>query len=126
MREMKERRMIDKERGRIEIGWMIVEEIEMVIEMVMMKEIERVKGREKGMEERDKIVKWIGIGIGGKIIMKVEKVVLLIVMMMVVGRKVIKWIIKVVEKKGQRELLRIGVMEIEIGVELGEENILGV
>lgn len=126
MREMKERRMIDKERGRIEIGWMIVEEIEMVMEMVMMKEIERVKGREKGMEERDKIVKWIGIGIGGKIIMKVEKVVLLIVMMMVVGRKVIKWIIKVVEKKGQRELLRIGVMEIEIGVELGEENILGV
>ncbi len=87
LRAMQERRLIDTERGRIAIGWLIVEDLAMVIALVLLPAIASVTGRAQGMAASDPIVTWLGLGIGGTILLTVAKVVLFIVLMLVVGRK---------------------------------------
>lgn len=126
LRAMQERRLIDTERGRIAIGWLIVEDLAMVMALVLLPAIASVTGRAQGMAASDPIVTWLGLGIGGTILLTVAKVVLFIVLMLVVGRKVIPWLLNVVAQTGSRELFRLGVLAIALGVAFGAAHLFGV
>ncbi len=126
LRAMQERRLIDTERGRIAVGWLIVEDLAMVIALVLLPAVASVTGRAEGTAASDPIVTWLGLGIGGIILLTIAKVILFVALMLIVGRKVIPWLLKVVAQTGSRELFRLGVLAIALGVAFGAAHLFGV
>ncbi|HBQ33131.1 MAG TPA: Kef family K(+) transporter [Ochrobactrum anthropi] len=126
LRAMQERRLIDTERGRIAVGWLIVEDLAMVMALVLLPAVASVTGRAEGSAASDPIVSWLGLGIGGLILLTIAKVVLFVALMLIVGRKVIPWLLNVVAQTGSRELFRLGVLAIALGVAFGAAHLFGV
>nr|WP_313708820.1 YbaL family putative K(+) efflux transporter [Brucella intermedia] len=126
LRAMQERRLIDTERGRIAVGWLIVEDLAMVMALVLLPAIASVTGRAEGTAASDPIVSWLGLGIGGIILLTIAKVILFVALMLIVGRKVIPWLLNVVAQTGSRELFRLGVLAIALGVAFGAAHLFGV
>ena len=126
LRAMQERRLIDTERGRIAVGWLIVEDLAMVMALVLLPAVASVTGRAEGLAASDPIVSWLGLGIGGIILLTIAKVVLFVALMLIVGRKVIPWLLNVVAQTGSRELFRLGVLAIALGVAFGAAHLFGV
>ena len=126
LRAMQERRLIDTERGRIAVGWLIVEDLAMVMALVLLPAVASVTGRAEGSAASDPIVSWLGLGIGGIILLTIAKVVLFVALMLIVGRKVIPWLLNVVAQTGSRELFRLGVLAIALGVAFGAAHLFGV
>ncbi|MGU3398133.1 YbaL family putative K(+) efflux transporter [Brucellaceae bacterium D45D] len=126
LRAMQERRLIDTERGRIAVGWLIVEDLAMVMALVLLPAVASVTGRADATAASDPIATWLGLGIGGIILLTIAKVALFVTLMLVVGRKVIPWLLNVVVLTGSRELFRLGVLAIALGVAFGAAHLFGV
>ena len=126
LRAMQERRLIDTERGRIAVGWLIVEDLAMVMALVLLPAVASVTGRAEGTAASDPIVSWLDLGISGIILLTIAKVVLFVALMLIVGRKLIPWLLNVVAQTGSRELFRLGVLAIALGVAFGAAHLFGV
>ncbi|WP_343314654.1 YbaL family putative K(+) efflux transporter [Brucella sp. BE17] len=126
LRAMQERRLIDTERGRIAVGWLIVEDLAMVMALVLLPAVASVTGRADAVAASDPIAAWLGLGIGGIILLTIAKVALFVTLMLVVGRKFIPWLLNVVVLTGSRELFRLGVLAIALGVAFGAAHLFGV
>ncbi|WP_214476152.1 cation:proton antiporter [Mesorhizobium sp. dw_380] len=128
LRALQERRLIETERGRIAVGWLIVEDLAMVLALVLLPALAGVLG---GQEQAD--VHSIGMlslpasyGIWGIVGITLAKVAAFVVVMLVVGRRVIPWILHYVAHTGSRELFRLSVLAIALGVAFGAAKLFGV
>ena len=112
LRAMQERRLIDTERGRIAVGWLIVEDIACVLTLVMLPPLAGLMNGEapSGMAISDLI--W-------PMVLTLGKVAAFVALMLVVGRRVIPWILHYVAHTGSRELFRLAVFAISLGVAFG-------
>ena len=121
LRAMEERRLMETERGRIAVGWLIVEDLAMVLALVLLPAIGLAlsSGGQGGSTlSFAAIASTVGITIG--------KVVLFVALMLVVGKRLIPWILKVVAHTGSRELFRLAVLAIALGVAFGVAGLFGV
>ncbi|TSE12062.1 sodium:proton antiporter [Mesorhizobium intechi] len=128
LRALQERRLIETERGRIAVGWLIVEDLAMVLALVLLPALAGVLG---GQEQAD--VHSSGLlslpasyGIWGVVGITLAKVAAFVVVMLVVGRRVIPWILHYVAHTGSRELFRLSVLAIALGVAFGAAKLFGV
>ncbi len=112
LRAMQERRLIDTERGRIAVGWLIVEDIAMVMTLVLLPALAGLMNENTTGSIDLSALAWpIAITLG--------KVAAFVVFMLVVGRRVIPWILHYVAHTGSRELFRLAVFAISLGVAFG-------
>ncbi|MBZ9677381.1 YbaL family putative K(+) efflux transporter [Mesorhizobium sp. ES1-1] len=128
LRALQERRMIETERGRIAVGWLIVEDLAMVLALVLLPALAGVLG---GQEQADAHASGllslpVTYGIWGVVGMTLAKVAAFVVVMLVVGRRVIPWILHYVAHTGSRELFRLAVLAIALGVAFGAAKLFGV
>jgi CPA2 family monovalent cation:H+ antiporter-2 len=117
MRAMEERRLMDTERGRIAIGWLIVEDLAMVLALVL---LPAVGGA---------LADGQGIAIGALLLtvaITIGKVALFVALMLIVGKRMIPWLLGVVAHSGSRELFRLAVLAVALGVAFGAAGIFGV
>ena len=131
LRAMQERRLIETERGRIAVGWLIVEDLAMVLALVLLPAIAGAinGGSETGDMVRaasDPIVRYFDLGIGGVIALTLGKVVAFVAVMLIVGRRVIPWTLHAIAHTGSRELFRLAVLAIALGVAFGAAKLFGV
>jgi CPA2 family monovalent cation:H+ antiporter-2 len=112
LRAMQERRLIETERGRIAVGWLIVEDIAMVLTLVLLPATAGLLNGEASIG-----TDWAGLT--WPLAMTLGKVVAFVVFMLVVGRRVIPWILHYVAHTGSRELFRLAVFAISLGVAFG-------
>lgn len=112
LRAMQERRLIDTERGRIAVGWLIVEDIACVLTLVMLPPL---AGLMKGHAAGDMDV----VSLAWPLAITLGKLVTFVVLMLVVGRRVIPWLLHYVAHTGSRELFRLAVFAISLGVAFG-------
>jgi CPA2 family monovalent cation:H+ antiporter-2 len=112
LRGLEERRLLDSSRGRIAVGWLIVEDLAMVLALVL---LPALAGR--GGEDA---------GIGIAIVKTIAKVGGFAVFMWVVGRRAIPWILERVAGTGSRELFTLCVLAIALGVAFGSAELFGV
>ncbi|WP_407907965.1 YbaL family putative K(+) efflux transporter [Lysobacter claricitrinus] len=110
LRGLEERRLLDTSRGRIAVGWLIVEDLAMVLALVL---LPALGGREGG-------------NIGLALLTTVAKVGGFVVFMLVVGRRVIPWVLERVAGTGSRELFTLCVLAIALGVAFGSAQLFGV
>lgn len=112
LRALQERRLIETERGRIAVGWLIVEDIAMVLTLVMLPVLaDMLKG-----SASDGLT-WQTVAF--PLAFTLSKVAGFVILMLIVGRRVIPWILHYVAHTGSRELFRLSVLAIALGVAYG-------
>lgn len=112
LRAMQERRLIDTERGRIAVGWLIVEDIACVLTLVMLPPL---AGFMKGHAAGDMDI----VSLVWPLVLTLGKVAAFVALMLVVGRRVIPALLHYVAHTGSRELFRLAVFAISLGVAFG-------
>src|SRR5690606_31418151 len=118
-----ERRLLTTERGRIAVGWLIVEDIAMVFALVL---IPAIVPLIDGSLQRN-----VAFGFGspqvlGTVALTIAKVMAFVAMMVVVGRRFIPWLLHYIAHTGSRELFRLGVLVIALGFAFGAAKLFGV
>lgn len=109
LRALEERQLIDSQRGQIAIGWLIVEDLVMVLALVLLPAI-------AGMfEEGNASLSMVLLDL----LMTIGKVVAFMVLMMVVGRRVVPWILARSAATGSRELFTLSVLALALGIAFG-------
>jgi CPA2 family monovalent cation:H+ antiporter-2 len=106
LRALQARNMIETERGRIAVGWLIVEDLAMVLALVLLPALAGAGGSD-----------WMTLAASlGGILLKVAGFVAL---MLIVGRRLIPWLLHWVAHSGSRELFRLAVLALALGVAFG-------
>ncbi|MBL8571748.1 MAG: cation:proton antiporter [Phreatobacter sp.] len=127
LRALQERRLVETERGRIAVGWLIVEDIAMVLALVLLPALSSLLGGQaQATAASDPIVQWLNLGVGGILALTFIKVAGFVALMLVVGRQVIPWVLHYVAHTGSRELFRLAVLAIALGVAFGAAKLFGV
>ncbi|WP_205512400.1 YbaL family putative K(+) efflux transporter [Rhodopseudomonas sp. BR0M22] len=111
LRALQERRLIDSERGRIAVGWLIVEDIAMVLTLVLLPAVAGLLKGEATTADWQSVLWPVALTLG--------KVFAFMVFMLVVGRRIIPWMLHYVAHTGSRELFRLAVLAISLGVAFG-------
>jgi monovalent cation:H+ antiporter-2, CPA2 family len=122
LRALQERRLVETDRGRIAVGWLIVEDLAMVLALVV---IPAVAGAMKG-DAAEVAGGPFGLGLTGVLLVTLGKVAAFVAVMMIAGRRVIPWILHWVAHSGSRELFRLAVLAIALGVAFGAAELFGV
>jgi len=116
LRALQERRLVETERGHIAVGWLIVEDLAMVLTLVLLPAFgNATSGAPADLES---IAVSLGITVG--------KVIAFVAVMLIVGRRVIPWILHYVAHTGSRELFRLSVLAIALGAAFGAAQLFGV
>lgn len=121
LRAMQERRLIETERGRIAVGWLIVEDLAMVLALVLIPALGSLMVPDTAGAPKlatADILQALGITLA--------KVAAFVVLMVVVGRRVIPWLLHYIVHTGSRELFRLAVLAIALGVAFGAAKLFGV
>ncbi|MBL8656912.1 MAG: Kef family K(+) transporter [Altererythrobacter sp.] len=108
LRAMQDRRLIETDRGRVAVGWLIVEDLVMVLSLVMIPVLAR------------------GGDIAVPMIVTVAKVGAFAAFMLIVGRRVVPWMLHTIAHTGSRELFRLAVLATALGVAFGAAGLFGV
>jgi CPA2 family monovalent cation:H+ antiporter-2 len=109
LRAMQARDLIQTERGRIAIGWLIVEDLAMVIALVLLPPVaQMLEGENVGSG-----------GIAATFGVTLLKVCGFIGFMLIIGRRAIPAALHWVAHTGSRELFRLAVLAIALGVAFG-------
>jgi CPA2 family monovalent cation:H+ antiporter-2 len=116
LRNLQERRLLDTERGHIAVGWLVVEDMAMVLVLVLLPALaDLAKG---GTVAPSAVTLSLGITLG--------KFLAFGVLMWLVGRRVIPWLLHYVAHTGSRELFRLAVLAIALGVAYGASTLFDV
>jgi monovalent cation:H+ antiporter-2, CPA2 family len=130
LKALQDRRLIESERGRIAVGWLIVEDLAMVLALVLVPAIASLDGGSEGIHDPfvSFVTRLLGveIGIWGILGLTLVKVAAFVGFMLVVGRRVIPWALHLTAHTGSRELFRLAVLAIALGVALGSSVLFGV
>ncbi len=119
LRALQERRLVSSERGRIAVGWLIVEDMAMVLALVLLPALTPLL---KGSGQDAPAL----IGIAGEAAWTIAKVAVFVAVMLGIGRRLIPALLHYIAHTGSRELFRLGVLAIALGVAYGAAKLFGV
>ena len=117
LRALEDRGMIGSNDGRIAIGWLVVEDLLMVLTLVLLPALTGVIGGDLP-NNNGSLWPTLGITIG--------KVVLFIGLMLIAGVRFFPWLLSRVERTGSRELFTLAVIALALGVAFGSAKLFGV
>ncbi|MGF7163191.1 CPA2 family monovalent cation:H+ antiporter-2 [Rhodoligotrophos appendicifer] len=126
LRALQERRLLDNEKGRIAVGWLIVEDLAMVLTLVL---LPAVSGLLISVDDPNSNLVMGGsrsIDILQTVAITLGKVAAFVALMLIVGRRVIPWVLHRIAHMGSRELFRLAVLAIALGVAYGATTLFGV
>lgn len=127
LRALQERRLVETERGRIAVGWLIVEDLAMVLALVLLPALAGLVNGDIDVGS-DPLAVSLGLdlGVGGILALTLVKVAAFVALMLIVGRRVIPWVLHYVAHTGSRELFRLAVLALALGVAFGSAKLFGV
>ncbi|MEZ5753839.1 MAG: cation:proton antiporter [Paracoccaceae bacterium] len=129
LRALQDRDLVATERGRIAVGWLIVEDVVMVLTLVLIPPLAGLLGgiAQPVEGEAEQEVLRLGFGpVTATLSVTLAKFAAFVALMLIVGRKVIPWILHYVAHTGSRELFRLAVLAIALGVAFGSSQVFGV
>jgi len=109
LRALEARDLIQTERGRIAVGWLIVEDLAMVLALVMLPALAGILSGEASA----------GGNLASALGITVLKVGGFIALMLVFGKRIIPFVLHWAAHTGSRELFRLSVLAIALGVAFG-------
>jgi monovalent cation:H+ antiporter-2, CPA2 family len=119
LRALQERRLVETERGRITVGWLIVEDLVMVLALVLLPVFADflVSDPEEAQGAGEIVLAFV---------LTLGKVAAFIALMLIGGRRLIPWVLHYISRTGSKELFRLGVLAISLGVAFGAAELFDV
>ncbi|MDR3498006.1 MAG: YbaL family putative K(+) efflux transporter [Parvibaculum sp.] len=121
LRALQERRLVETVRGHIAVGWLIVEDLAMVLTLVLLPPLAGLftggNGAEGTLDTST---------VAMALVTTLGKVAAFVALMLIVGRRVVPWILHYIAHTGSRELFRLAVLVIALGVAFGSAILFGV
>jgi CPA2 family monovalent cation:H+ antiporter-2 len=122
LRALEERNTLDSNNGRIAVGWLIVEDLAMVLALVLLPALAGALGGNPqsaaGHLAGDNLLLTLALTLG--------KVAVFILLVLVVGTRVVPWLLAEVARTGSRELFTLSVLAIALGIAFGSAALFGV
>lgn len=115
LRALEQRGMLDSPNGRIAVGWLIVEDLAMVLALVL---LPGLAGSLTGDQSTRDLAATLGLTLG--------TVGVFLAVVLVVGKRVIPWLLAQVARSGSRELFTLAVLATALGVAFGSAHLFGV
>ncbi len=112
IRSLEEHNLLQTNNGRIAIGWLIIEDLVMILALVLIPAMAVTE------ESTDPIWQTLAITIG--------KVCLFVVVMLVAGKRFLPWLLMMVARTRSRELFTLAVFAMAVGVAFGAAKLFGV
>ena len=119
LRALQERRLVETGRGRIAVGWLIVEDMVMVMTLVLLPAFAGVLGG-KGGGTTDPV------GVATAAALTIGKIAAFVAIMLIVGKRLIPWVLHYMAHTGSRELFRLAVFVIALGAAFAAAELFGV
>ena len=119
LRALQERRLVETGRGRIAVGWLIVEDMVMVMTLVLLPAFAGVLGG-KGGGTTDLV------GVATAAALTIGKIAAFVAIMLIVGKRLIPWVLHYMAHTGSRELFRLAVFVIALGAAFAAAELFGV
>lgn len=119
LKALEARGVLDSMNGRIAVGWLVVEDLATVLVLVLLPPLAGVLGGEVGSAAASQSV---GLTVAKTLL----EVGVFIGLMLVVGRKVIPWLLWQVAGTGSRELFTLAVVAAAIGIAYGAASLFNV
>ncbi|AWB49471.1 sodium:proton antiporter [Gemmobacter aquarius] len=128
LRALQDRGLIETERGRIAVGWLIVEDLVMVVSLVLIPPLAGLLGGQtQPVDGQAAEVVALGVGpVVATLLVTAAKVGAFVALMLLVGQRVIPAVLHYVAHTGSRELFRLSVLAIALGVAFGSSTLFGV
>jgi CPA2 family monovalent cation:H+ antiporter-2 len=121
LRTLEDRGMMDAVDGRIAVGWLIVEDLVVVLVLVLLPVfLPALEGGGGSGAAPD------GRALGAALAATLAKMAAFIGGMLLVGRRVVPWLLARVARTGSRELFTLAVLGVALGVALGAAGVFGI
>ena len=118
LRMLQERRLVDTERGRITVGWLVIQDIAMVLALVLLPEITGLFRAGDAAPNLFELLRQTALVLG--------KFAIFVAGMLLVGKKIIPMLLHYVAHTGSRELFRLAVLSIALGFAYLAAELFGV
>lgn len=132
LRALQDRDLITSDRGRVAVGWLIVEDLVMVLSLVLIPPLAGLLGGTalpvgEDAEAVAEVTQTIGIGpIAATVLITLAKAAAFVALMLIVGQRIVPWILHFASQTRSRELFRLSVLSIALGVAYGATHFFGV
>ena len=118
-RALQERRILQTERGRTAVGWLVVEDLAVVLALVLLPALSGALAEDGGAPVS-------GWGLAAALGLTLAKVAGFAAVMLVIGRRAIPWVLHHAAHTGSRELFRLSVYAVALGVAYAASALFGV
>jgi CPA2 family monovalent cation:H+ antiporter-2 len=119
LRALEGRGLLNSGEGRIAVGWLIVEDVLMVLALVLLPSTAGLLGASPGGSLAP-------AGMLTSIVLTLGKVAAFVALMLIVGSRVFPWLLKRVEGTGSRELFTLAVIALSLGIAFGSAELFGI
>jgi len=121
LRALEEGNRLRSPEGRIAIGWLIVEDLVMVVTLVVLPALAGALRGEAGAGHDA-----TAGALAATLALTIGKIAVFVALMLVVGTRLFPWLLSHVERTRSRELFTLGVVALALGVAFGSAELFGV
>jgi CPA2 family monovalent cation:H+ antiporter-2 len=121
LRALEDRGLLDSADGRIAVGWLVVEDLFTVLVLVLLPALAVWLGGKPAAAAGGS-----NPGLAAIIAITLGKVAGFVLLMVVVGRRVVPWLLEHVARLGSRELFTLSVLAVALGIAVGAASLFDV
>jgi CPA2 family monovalent cation:H+ antiporter-2 len=111
VRALEKRNLIQSEVGKVAIGWLVVEDLLMILVLVFLPVVYQIF-----IEDNNVILEQDGNSPFASALMTLFKIIMFVILMMFVGRKILPKILKAIVKTNSRELFTLAIVSAAVTI----------
>ncbi len=122
LKALEERNAVATPNGRIAVGWLIVEDLAMVLTLVLLPAFATLLGGQVAAGDHAPLAQplWLTL------LITLAKVTAFGAIVLMIGPRVLPWLLRQVARTGSRELFTLSVLSIALGIAFGSATLFGV
>lgn len=122
LRALEQRHTLDSANGRIAVGWLVVEDLAMVLALVLLPALAGALGG----DARSAATQFAGGSLVAALLFTLAKVAVFVALVILVGTRVVPWLLLTVARTASRELFTLSVLALALGIAYGSAELFGV
>ncbi len=122
LKALEERNGVTTPNGRIAVGWLVVEDLIMVLTLVLLPALAEVLGGRNPMS----MTSGANLGLLASLGITLLKVSSFVALALMFGPRVLPWLLHQVARTGSRELFTLGVLAVALGIAFASARLFGV
>jgi monovalent cation:H+ antiporter-2, CPA2 family len=121
LKALEERNLLQSENGRIAVGWLVVEDLVMVLALVLLPAFAQMLGATPAVGHGGS-----GMPVGIQLVVTLAKVGAFAAIVLTLGSRAVPWVLTRVARTGSRELFTLSILASAIGIAYGSAELFGV